>query len=349
MPMPPANSAPADPALTGPLAQAIGVAFRVARVFVVLLAVVWAAGNIRQVQPGTQAVVLRFGRIVDVQQSGLVLALPRPLEQVVTLPAAERQMVLKIAAPSARVPGIVDELTRLEDIPADAGVFMTGDGGVVLLDASITWRIADPANYFAAAAHVEPALRRIFLDAAVGVAAARPLDDFLAVRPERADDPAAQSARAALRGDLVSAMNRRLAALAASGAGLGVEVTRADITALLPPSAKSSFDAVLDATQRAEQGQAAARTDAARTRQQAERQRDSLLTAAHATAEERVGAARASTAEITALEGRMDPRMRASFMDQVYRERIGPIIAQAGTTSAVDPKSVSRVILPGGQ
>jgi regulator of protease activity HflC (stomatin/prohibitin superfamily) len=349
--MAPRNSAiPARPEPPeGAIVQSVRVAFLVLRVFTVLLALGWVTGNLRQVPPGTQAVILRFGRVARVQPSGLVMALPRPLEQVVLLPGGERQLVLKVAAPGARLPGIVDDTASPADVPEDAGLYLTGDSGVVLLDAAITWRISDAAAYFVAQDHVQAALRRVFLNAAVQVAAARPLDDFLAVRPERATDPAAQAARSAVRGELVAAMNRELQALTAQGAGLGVEITRADVTALLPPSAKSSFDAVLDATQRAEQGLATARTEAARTRQQADQQRDTILTASHASAEERIATARATTAAITALEARMDPKTRPSLLDQLYRERIGAILNQAGSLSTVDAKSVSKLILPGAQ
>jgi regulator of protease activity HflC (stomatin/prohibitin superfamily) len=346
--MPPASK-PASDQLDGPVVQSIRVAFLVLRAFTALLALAWATGNMRQVPPGSQAVIYRFGRVVRVQQSGLVLALPRPLETVTLLPSTERQLALNIAAPSARIPGILDDMASAADIPANAGLYLTGDNSLVLLDAAITWRIADATRYIVAEDHVPAALRRIFLNAAVQVAASRPLDDFLAVRPERATDPAAQEARNAVRGDLVATMNRQLQALTIAGAGLGVEITRADVTALLPPSAKPSFDAVLDATQRAEQGLATARTEAARTRQQADRDRDNLLTTAHASAEERIAAARASTAAITALETKMNPATRPSLMDQLYRDRIGAILAQAGTVNTVDAKSVSRLILPGAQ
>ncbi|MEJ0046603.1 MAG: SPFH domain-containing protein [Rhodospirillales bacterium] len=311
------------------------------------MALAWLTANVRPIPPGTQAVVLRFGRVVAVQQSGLLWAWPRPIETVVKLPSAERQMAMKIRAGTARVTGIVDDVTIPDDVPEDAGLYLTGDGGVVLLDAGITWRIVDAATYYLAADHVAPALRRMFLNAAVQVAAARQLDDFMAVRPERAADPAAQAARNEVRGNLVSAMNRQLQTLTAEGAGLGVEVTRADVTALLPPSAKTSFDAVLDATQRAEQGMATARTEAERTRQQSDRDRDNLLTGARAAAEERLAQARSSTAAITALEAKMDPATRPSMLDQLYRDRIGVIMSQAASTSAIDPKSVGRVILPG--
>ncbi len=337
----------AEPA-SGPVVQSVQVAFLALRVFTVLLALGWLTANIRQVPPGDQAVVVRLGRVARVQQAGLVVALPRPIETVVRLPSYERQMVLKVSARTARVPGIVDDITQPDEVAEDAGLYMTGDGGVVLLDAAITWRITDAAAYYLAEAHVPAALRRMFMDAAVRVAAARPLDDFMAVRPERANDPAAQAARNAVRGDLVSEMNAALRRLDAAGGGLGVEVTRADVTALLPPGAKSSFDAVLDATQRAEQGMASARTDALRLRQQADQERDRVLTTARAGAQERVGRARSDTAQVAALEAKMAPGTRAGFLAQLYRERIGPILGQAGTVNTVDAKAVSRLIIPGG-
>jgi regulator of protease activity HflC (stomatin/prohibitin superfamily) len=340
------HEAPAAP--DGPLFQSVSIAFWVLRAFVIVLFAAWITAGVRPIPPGTQAVVQRFGRIVQVQQSGLLWALPRPLETVIQLPGPDRQLALKIAARTAFVPGIADDM-RPGDVPADAGLYLTGDGAVVLLDASINFRISDAAAYTLAIDHVPAALRRLFIDAAVQVAAARQLDDFLAARPERAADPAAQAARNAVRGDLLLAMNRSLYDLAASGAPLGVEITRVDLTALLPPSAKSSFDAVLTATQRAEQGVATARTDATRIRQQAQRDRDGALTAAHAQSEERVAVARSTTASISALEANIDPLARPALMQQLYRDRIAPILAQAASTNAVDPKSVSRVILPGAQ
>jgi regulator of protease activity HflC (stomatin/prohibitin superfamily) len=340
---------PRDELGSGAVVHSVALGFSVLRVFTAVLAIFWATAHIRPVPPGTQAVILRFGRVAGVQQSGLVVAWPGPLENVVKLPSGERQNVLKIAARTARVSGIVDDVTAPDEVPEDAGLFLTGDGGVVLLDASITWRISDASAYYLAQDHAAPALRRVFLDAAVQVTAARQLDDFMAVRPERAADPAAQAARNAVRGELVEAMNRALAGLAADGASLGVEVTRADVTALLPPSAKGSFDAVLDATQRAEQGMATARTEAARTLQQADRERDSVLTNARASAEERLGAARATTAAITALEAKETPGNRQGLLAQLYRDRIGTILGQAGSSTAVDTRAVGHVIIPGGQ
>jgi regulator of protease activity HflC (stomatin/prohibitin superfamily) len=258
-------------------------------------------------------------------------------------------MKTTIVAGTGNAADMLDEVSLAlgETVPATAGVFLTGDGGVVLFDASLTWRISDAAAYYLAADHVAPALRRLFVASAVGIAASRNIDDMIAVRPEHAEgDAAAQAQRETLRADLAAAMNRRLAALAADGAGLGVEIARVDLATLLLPQAKEAFDNVLNAAQTAEQGLANARTDAARTRQGAERDANRTLAEAHALAAEHIAEATGKTAEIVALAQNTLPEARASMLDQVYRERIGKVLRQAGATSAVDTRGVGRLILP---
>jgi membrane protease subunit HflK len=334
----------------GPVAQSIAIGFGVLQLATVLLAVFWVASNTRQVPPGTQAIVLRFGQIVRGQQAGLMLAWPRPIEQVELLPSTERLLDLRIAAEMKVGNAIVDPVSRAtgEAPPETAGVYLTGDGGVVLLDATLTYRIIDAEAYYLESAHVAPVLRRLFLASAVAVAAQRGMDDFLAVRGGVAGDPDRQARREDMRGVLVREVNRRLRALAPREANLGIEVARADVTALLPPAAKFAFDAVLDATQMAEQGLAAARTDAARTHQRADQDHDRILTEARASADERVATAKSRVAAVMALEQRIDPSGRPSLLDQLYRERIAGILKQAGAVSTIDLRGGGRLILPAG-
>jgi cell division septum initiation protein DivIVA len=124
---------------------------------------------------------------------------------------------------------------------------------------------------------------------------------------------------------------------------------RADISAALPPGAHAAFDAVLEASQHAEQELAAARTQAANLHLNANRERDRVLTGAHAAATERVEAARSSTAAITALEAGMNQAGRPAILDQLYRDRIAAVLQQAGGVSMVDAKTVSHLILSGAQ
>jgi regulator of protease activity HflC (stomatin/prohibitin superfamily) len=219
----------------------------------------------------------------------------------------------------------------------------------VLLDATLTWRIADPVAYLLARDHVAAGLQRLFAAAATGLAAARSIDDFMAVRAVDDDDQLLQEQRLAVRGDLVRAVNLRLQALAEAGAPLGVEVTRADVDAMLPPAAKPGFDAVLAATQLAEEARAGARTDAARAEQSANREHDRLLASARGGAAERLSEASVQTAQITALAGRGAAEGRAGLLDQLWRDRIATVLQSAGSLVGIDPNGGTRVILPATQ
>ena len=331
----------------GPVSQSLRLASFVLRGATVALAGWWAVSNIRTVPPDSQAVTLRFGRVVDVREAGLVVAWPRPVEQVELLPGPQRQLDQRVDAGVPAGPAILDPASRLagEATPATAAVNLTGDGGVVLLDATLFFRVDDAAAYYLARDHVFPALRRLFEAASVAVAARSRLDDLIVVRAGAQSDPGQESRRNALRGMLVDDVNRRLHALAAGGAPLGVVVTRADVTAYLPPAAKFAFDAVLEADQMAEQGLAAARTDTARAAQNANHAADALLAAARAAADERTGAARTHEAALAAVA---DPASRASLVDQLYRERIAGILHAAGSVSTVDRNGANRLLLPAG-
>ena len=345
-----------------PVVQSISIGFRVLYVATALLAAAWVASNWRQVPADSQAVVLRFGAVTGVQQAGLVLSWPRPVGHVALVPGADRLLTLRTAT-TARTAGLEDIFTRANDaaVPDGANSYLTGDGGVVLLSATITCQVTDGATYYLAQTHVEPALQRLFAASAVTVAATRGLDDFLVARPDRTSAASSGAAfsgsapsgalaienrRQSVRSDLVHEMNRRLTDLAGRGAALGIFVSRVDLDAALPPAAKIAFDGVLVAMQLAEQGIAGARTEAARTLQAADRERDRLLAAASASAEERVGEARARTAAITAIEASMTPATRPAMLDQVYRDQLALVLHKVGRLTAVDANGGARVMLP---
>jgi modulator of FtsH protease HflK len=361
-----------DPAMRGPLASSVRLGFVMLYAAVLLLGAGWASSNLRQVPPDSRAVVMRFGRVNRVQESGLLLAWPRPIEQVRLLPASDRQIEYKVVQQNT---GFQSDETDMQLAPNDdvihlqgdrdlnnANYLLTGDGNVVSLDATVFFTITDPAAYLLAEDHVRPALNRLYLASAVALAASRSLDDFLVARPDQdrtapvgttrasatAEAVATLAARReALRGDLVTAINRRLQALRRSGMDLGISVGRVDVVALLPPVAKAAFDAVLTATQIADQGAAAARTDAARMTQEADRQHDQLLTEASAAAEERLRTASADTARIDALAAQETPANRDALLTRAYQTQIATILHHAGDVTAVDMRGGQQVVLPG--
>ena len=298
----------------------LAAAFTAAAAVVVLA---WLTGSVLNVPSGRQAVVWQFGR-ARVQAPGILLAWPWPCTQVAVLPGPDEVETLPV------------------DGGNDGGVRLTGDGNAIRLGGTVRWRVADAKAYAVARDEIAAALASVFAGAAVAVAASHRLEDF---------------ASGNLGDEVAAGMNQRLQALASSawpvesapqaanGPALGVEVVGVVVTATLPSGDHGLLDPVRRAVQRANEAVAAAGAAAGRLQAQAVRVRDSMLIAAHASAEERVAAARIATATISALEGG-DRQARAGLLDRLYRDRIGGILARAGAVETVDAKAVSHLVLP---
>jgi modulator of FtsH protease HflK len=356
-PRPPlsAPTGPPPPPPPGPIAQSVAIGFRAVYAAGVLLLVLWLTSNVREIPSDSQAIVLRFGRIVRAQESGLLVAWPRPIERVELLPGPDRQLshdVSALPAPTEKSQALVGPFGPEEALPQNITPYLTGDGNVVLLDATLIYRINDPIAYALARSHVAPALDRLFRAASVHVAAGRDLNDFLVVQSGSDLQSATQAVvalRAEVRSSFIESMNARLQALAAAGAPLGVQIERIDMTPALPPEAKTAFDAVLLATQAADRGVAVARTDAERRRQEANRERDELLSAAQATATELVSRANVDTARILALAREETPATRNSLLLREYRAEVSQIMNRVGSAVLIDPRTGVRFVLPGRQ
>lgn len=333
-------------------AQSVQFSFRFLLLAVCLAALGWMISNVRQVPADSRAVVLRFGNVVREQGAGLLIAWPRPIEQVAIVPSADRQIELKISRFDA--PAIATSTTGFEisyDPRKNAGFLLTGDSSIVYLQATLFYRIVDPAAYVLSQDHVIPALERLFVASAVAVCAGRDLDTILVARPEldTALTLAARAGREALRADLMNAVNRRLMELGEQGAGLGITVGRVDLAASIPSAAKSAFDYVLIASQRADRDTAEARTKAATTAQKANQQRDRVITDADARAAERVATAKARTAAIAALTQGEPGLSGPMLMNRIYYDRIGAVLGKAARVDTVDGKGGINLILPGSQ
>lgn len=337
----------------GPWGQAVAISFRFLLFGAVAIAIGWLLSNIRTVPPDSQAIVVRFGTVARVQGPGLLLAWPKPIEQVVLVPGAARQLQLPI---DRFADGRKDEDSytsiygyMLSDTPRlNSGFMLTGDSSVVHLVAQVYYQISDPVAYMIAADHVRPALQRLFIAGTVNELANRDLDTILVARPEIASRNTEAARRERLRSDLVAAVNRRLQALAQSGASLGITVSRVDLVPSIPNGAKDAFDSVLISTQTAEQLIASSRTGAELSMQEANRSKDRTMTDATARAEEAVSNATVATASIAALGEQSHDMSRAMQMSRLYYDRIGPVLKKAGHVEIVAKDGTTRLLLPGG-
>jgi regulator of protease activity HflC (stomatin/prohibitin superfamily) len=198
--------------------------------------------------------------------------------------------------------------------------------------------------------HVLPALDRLVNRSAVALTAARDLDTILVARPELvgADSQAAER-RERLRGDLVRGINQRLKELDSTGVGLGIEAARVDVQSSLPAAAVNAFNAVLTASQQAEQAVANARTDAAKLNQSANQQADRTVQVAHAQGSERQAKAQTDTATIAGLAQAIQDKSDPGLLQRIYRERVPKILGQAGSVTTVDPHDDSHLIIQGAE
>ncbi|MDE1164834.1 MAG: protease modulator HflK [Pseudomonas sp.] len=336
----------------GPWLQAGRMAFLALYGVTLLTAFGWGVSNIRQVGPESRAVVLRMGALQRVQSAGLLLAWPRPFEQVVMLPSADRVIEQRVQTllRENQTSAIDLNTSRNSDAVAGAGYLLTGDAGVVQLDVRVFYKVTEPYAYVLQSQHLQASLDRLVARSAVAVSASRDLDTILVARPELVgSDSKAAERRERLRGDLMQGINQSLAALQKNGSGLGVHIERVDLQSSLPDGAVNAFNAVLTASQKAEQNIAAARNDAAKLTQAATQNADRTLQVAHAQASERLAKAQSDTATITSLAQTQHDHSDPGLLQRLYRERIPGILAKAGSVTTVDPRDDAHLILQGNQ
>lgn len=340
---------------SSPWQQAGRLAFLGLYAVTVLAAVAWGFSNVRQIDPQNRAVVLRMGALDRIQPAGLLLAWPKPFEQVVIVPAADRVSERRIenlmrSDAALQADRKASFATPVNDALAGSGYLLTGDAGVVQLDVRVFYNVTEPYAFVLQGEHVLPALDRLVTRSAVALTAARDLDTILVARPELiGSDSQAAERRERLRGDLVQGINQQLAALSATGQGLGLQVVRVDVQSSLPGPAVNAFNAVLTASQHAEQAVATARNEGAKVTQSATQQADRTVEQALAQASERLAKAQADTSTIINLAKVQQAGNDPGLMLRLYRERMPRILGQAGSVTSVDPDDDSRLIIQGAE
>ena len=340
---------------SSPWQQAGRLAFLGLYAVTVLAAVAWGFSNVRQIDPQNRAGVLRMGALDRIQPAGLLLAWPKPFEQVVIVPAADRVSERRIenlmrSDAALQADRKASFATPVNDALAGSGYLLTGDAGVVQLDVRVFYNVTEPYAFVLQGEHVLPALDRLVTRSAVALTAARDLDTILVARPELiGSDSQAAERRERLRGDLVQGINQQLAALSATGQGLGLQVVRVDVQSSLPGPAVNAFNAVLTASQQAEQAVATARNEGAKVTQSATQQADRTVEQALAQASERLAKAQADTSTIINLAKVQQAGNDPGLMLRLYRERMPRILGQAGSVTSVDPDDDSRLIIQGAE
>jgi regulator of protease activity HflC (stomatin/prohibitin superfamily) len=340
---------PPDVESLGPWGHATAYLFRFLFMGTALIACGWFFSNVHQIPPDSQALVMRFGAVARSHGPGLLIAWPRPIERVFLVPSAARQFELTIARFNS--PDATNATTHGFFVSTDprqnSGFLLTGDGGVVHLEARIFYQVTAPLAYMISSTHIEPALERLLIASAVSLVGSRDLDSVLVARPEVASEASVATRREHLRADLAAAINQRLEDLRRAGTNLGVAVSRVDLVPSIPAGAKEAFENVLVVTQVAEAQAATARTEAEFISQQANRNKDRIAASATASAQEVITAAKTQTAPILALEQQSHGMSRSMLLTRAYYDRVGPLLRKARRVSVVDRTGAMRTIVPG--
>lgn len=228
----------------------------------------------------------------------------------------------------------------------DAGYLLTGDAGVVQLNVRVFYRVSDPIRFTLQRPYIDPLIDRLTQRAAAVVCVGRDPDTILVARPEaRHNDAHAAEERIRLRSDFRQAMARSLTQLAAGGNDLGITIERIDIASSLPVNAVAAFNAVLTASQQAEQVVARARNEASLRMQKVQQQADRILQQTQASGEEKVAKAQVDTQAIFALAQVRREGADGGMLQRIWREKITGIIAKAGQVTTVVSGRDSQLIL----
>lgn len=314
-----------------------------------LAALAWLFSCVHEVTADSRAVVFHFGNPTRVVNAGLLLAWPHPVDSVELVPAAERILEHDVLVlQRARQLEQVNNWERSGDAGAGAGYLLTGDAGVVQLDVRVFWRVSDPVRFALQRSHIAPLIDRLAERAATVVCAGRDLDTILVARPEMLqNDQHAAEERSRLRSDFKQALTQSLARMAAEGNDPGITIERIDIASSLPNNAVTAFNAVLTASQQADQAIAAAHTDATLRAQLAQQQVDRALQQAQASREETLARANIDTQTIQQLAQAQRDGKDGGLLQRLWRDRVSRILAQAGQVITVAPGEDSHLILQG--
>ncbi|SFT84292.1 Regulator of protease activity HflC, stomatin/prohibitin superfamily [Kosakonia arachidis] len=339
------------PTLPGrtPWGQSYRIAFFTLYGTALIAAGAWLLSSVYEIAPDSRAVVFQFGKPTRVENAGLLFAWPHPVGRVERVPAAERIMEREVRMLRRdQQLELVNSWDREGDAGAGAGYLLTGDEGVVQLDVRVFWRVSNPIHFALQRPHIDPLIDRLAERAAVVVCMERNLDAILVTRPETPqNDPHSAEERIRLRSDFKQSMQHSLARMAASGNDPGITIERVDIVSSLPNNAVAAFNAVLTASQQADQAIAAARTAAALRTQQAQQQADRLIQQAQASQQETMAKASTDTQTILQLAQVQKDGTDGGLLQRLWRENVTRILSQAGQVVTVVPGDDSHLILQG--
>jgi modulator of FtsH protease HflK len=177
---PPGPPVVEDPG-TQALAEALRSSFVLVKLFMVALVIAFIVSGVFTVAPNEVAVILRFGSPVgatverQLRQPGLHWKFPYPIDEVVRVPVGESRTVTStigwfFITPEEEAAGVVPAaLPSLR--PGVDGYALTGDGNIVHVRTTLSYRISDPIRYAFHFVNTPDLLQRILDNSIIHTAA----------------------------------------------------------------------------------------------------------------------------------------------------------------------------------
>ncbi|MHB1306038.1 MAG: protease modulator HflK [Limisphaerales bacterium] len=155
-PVPDPVSPAIDDASSEALSEALGASFRIVKVIMAGLVVLFFLSGMFVVKPNEVAVVLRFGKPVgsgtaQLRQPGWHFAFPYPLDEVIRIPVGQILTVTSTTGWHATSPELEAQNLDPDPIgmlrPEADGFTITADGNILHARATVKYRISDPLRY----------------------------------------------------------------------------------------------------------------------------------------------------------------------------------------------------------
>lgn len=176
--------------------QAMKSSVKLLRWGMLLLAVIYLVSGVTVVGPNETAFVLRFGRLQPgLHGSGLLLALPEPIDEVVKVPT---RSVQEIRLDAWESPPSIEGYTGDALDPVRDGYTLTGDANIIRARFSVRYQVADPVAYMLTVKNQPALLEAVLYQAATDVIAQMKVDDVLASGLETLRAQAMRGAQAQL-------------------------------------------------------------------------------------------------------------------------------------------------------
>lgn len=223
------------------LAEALASSFKIIRLIMLGLVVLFLLSGSFIVQPNQVVILLRFGKTVGtgaeaLKGPGWHWAFPAPIDEKVRIPTGESRSVTSTTGWHATTPEL--EAARQEPLPkgflspeAD-GYVITADGNIMHVRARIKYRIQDPISFYFRFADPEALLTNLVNEAIHYAASHITADDAI------------YKEKARYRDIVVARVREKAAEI-----GLGIVLEPSDVETKPPIDVRPAFEEVISAEQ----------------------------------------------------------------------------------------------------